>query len=113
MENRPAKKRLVVSYANMSEEVALTFKEKYPKGYLDYCGEIITINKPDGSVIYAVPVEFPDASYLVKVDVKVDDYEDVKRAMDGGEEPEETETPDIPDDSDEVFGKDAEGDDMD
>ena len=33
--------------------------------------------------------------------------------MDGGEEPEETETPDIPDDSDEVFGKDAEGDDMD
>ena len=102
MENRPAKKRLVVSYANMSEEVALAFKENYPKGYLDYCGEIITIKKPD-----------PDASYLVKVDVKVDDYEDVKRAMDGGEEPEETETPDIPDDSDEVFGKDAEGDDMD
>lgn len=113
MERKPAKKRSVVSYANMSEEVAQAFKEKYPKGYMDYCGDIMTINKPDGTVMYVVPVEFPDASYLIKVDVKVDDYEDVERAMNGGDEPEENDTPDMPEESDDVFAKEAEDDDID
>ena len=33
--SKPQKKRAVVSYANMSAELAAAFKEKYPKGYAD------------------------------------------------------------------------------
>ena len=34
------KKRAVISYENMSPELAEVFKEKYPHGYADYMGDI-------------------------------------------------------------------------
>ena len=46
--SRPQKKRAVVSYANMSPELAAAFKEKYPKGYADYMGDLFKVDKPDG-----------------------------------------------------------------
>ena len=70
------KKRAVVSYANMSPELAAAFKEKYPRGYADYMGDIVKVDKPNGSFFYAVSVEIPDAVYLVKIEVKIDDYND-------------------------------------
>ena len=78
------KKRAVVSYANMSPELAAAFKEKYPKGYADYMGDLFKVDKPDGSFFYAVSVEIPDAIYLVKIEVKIDDYEDVEDGLFGG-----------------------------
>lgn len=78
------KKRAVVSYANMSPEVAAAFKEKYPKGYADYMGNIVKVDKPDGTFFYAVSVDLPDAIYLVKVAVTIDDYEDVEKSLFGG-----------------------------
>jgi len=39
-------------------------------------GEIFKVDKPDGSFFYAISLEVPDAIYLVKVDVKIDDYEE-------------------------------------
>ena len=74
-------KRAVVSYENMSAELQAAFKEKYPKGYADYMGDIFKVDKPDGSSFYAVSVEIPGAIYLVKISVKVDDYEDVEKDL--------------------------------
>ncbi len=76
-----AKKRLVVSYANMSAELMNAFKEKYPKGYADYMSDLIKVPKPDGSFFYAVSLEIPEAIYLIKIDVRVDDYEDVEKGL--------------------------------
>ncbi len=74
-------KRAVVSYENMSAELQAAFKEKYPKGYADYMGDIFKVDKPDGSSFYAVSVEMPGAIYLVKISVRVDDYEDVEKDL--------------------------------
>lgn len=69
------KKRAVISYDNMSPELQAAFKEKYPRGYADYMGDLFKVDKPDGSSFYAVEVDIPDAVYLVKIDVDIDDYE--------------------------------------
>lgn len=73
------KKRAVVSYEKMPEEVAAAFDEKYPRGAQDYLPDIQKIDKPDGSSIYTVTIEIPSAIYLVKVQIKVDDLNDVDK----------------------------------
>lgn len=75
--NNIPKKRAVISYENMSDELMDAFREKYPHGYADYMGDIFKVDKPDGTSFYAVSLEIPDALYLVKIKVKVDDYGDV------------------------------------
>ena len=80
-EKSAPKKRAVISYANMFPELQAAFKAKYPKGYADYMGDIFKIDKPDGTSFYAVSVETEDAIYLVKITVKVDDYEDIENGL--------------------------------
>ena len=96
-----AKKRGIVSYENMSEELAAAFAEKYPKGYSDYFPELVKYDKPDGTSFYAVTVEIPDAIYLVKIKVKTDDAEDIERWLDGedGEDNDGNEGEGLPDDN--------------
>ena len=77
------KRRAVVSYENMSEELSAAFSEKYPKGFNDYFPDLMKYDKPDGSCFYAVTIEIPDAIYLVKIKVKTDDAEDIERWLDG------------------------------
>jgi hypothetical protein len=72
------KKRSVISYENMSQELQDAFKEKYPHGYADYMGDIIKVERPNGEPFYAVSLEVPDAIYLVKIKVRIDEYEDVE-----------------------------------
>lgn len=91
--SRLQKKRAVVSYANMPAELAAAFKEKYPKGYADYMGDIFKVDKPDGTFFYAVSIEIPEAIYLVKIDVKIDDYDDVENDLFGDSEGGEEEAP--------------------
>lgn len=94
----PTIKRAVVSYDNMNAELQAAFKEKYPKGYADYMGDIFKVEKPDGSFFYAVSLEVPGALYLIKIAVKVDDYEDAEKGLfdddssSEGEESSENET---------------------
>ncbi len=78
------KKRAVVSYENMSKELAAAFAEKYPKGFSDYLPDLIKYDKPDGTCFYAVTLEIPDAIYLVKIKVKTDDADDIERWLDEG-----------------------------
>lgn len=95
------KKRGVVSFENMSDELAAAFAEKYPKGYSDYFPDLVKYDKPDGTSFYAVMVEIPEAIYLVKIKVKTDDAEDIERWLDGddGDESEGGEGESLPDDN--------------
>lgn len=79
------KKRHVVSYENMSSEVAAAFNEKYPKGFNDWLQDLVRYTKPDGTPFYAVTIEIPDAIYLVKIKVETDDLEDIERWLEGEE----------------------------
>lgn len=84
------KKRLVVSYKNLSPELKEEVRQRYPYGYAD---QMIRVEKGPGDFFYAIVLETADISYLIKVDVKVDDR------------PEEEEEKDYYDDS-EIKGAD-------
>lgn len=94
------KKRAVISYENMSEELAAAFAEKYPKGFNDYFPDLVKYDKPDGTCFYAVTIEIPTAIYLVKIKVKTDDVEDIERWLDGEENDDNgNESDGLPDDN--------------
>lgn len=69
IDHRNRKKKLIISYKNLSDEVRELFKECYPDGYADYLQKTI---KPNGEPIFVVPLETEDTSYMVKFDVKID-----------------------------------------
>lgn len=67
------KKRLVVSFNNLPVELQEQLRTEYPLGYSDV---MMRIDKPNGDFFYAVPFETEEVSYLVKIDVKIDDITD-------------------------------------
>ena len=75
------KRRLVVSYSKMKEEVAAAFKEKYPKGYSDYMGDLFRVEPPVGEPFYAITLETEDSVYLIKMVVNVDKAEDAQKSL--------------------------------
>lgn len=114
------KKRHIVSYENMSPELAAAFAEKYPKGFSDYLPDLTKYTKPDGTPFYAVLIEIPDAIYLVKIKVQIDNPDDIERWLEGEEEAEvesvagtaatpDTEGNTLPDDNISQYGGDEEG----
>ena len=114
------KKRHIVSYENMSPELAAAFAEKYPKGFSDYLPDLTKYTKPDGTSFYAVLIEIPDAIYLVKIKVQIDNPDDIERWLEGEEEAEvesvagttaapDTEGNTLPDDNISQYGGDDDG----
>ncbi|MBR4979892.1 MAG: histone H1-like repetitive region-containing protein, partial [Bacteroidales bacterium] len=97
------KKRLVVSYGRMGEreDLEAAFKEKYPRGYSDYMGDLFKVDKPDGTSFYALTVETEDSVYLIKMELKIDNAEDAQKELfpdsDASDVPTEGET--FPDDN--------------
>ena len=64
------KKRIVTAFNNLTPEQQAEVKALYPRGF----GEVMTrIDKPNGDFFYVVPYETDEVSYLVKIDVKIDD----------------------------------------
>ncbi len=63
------KKRLIISYEKLSEDIKELFKEEYADGYSQY---IQKIEKPTGEIIFVVPLETEDTTFMIKVDVRVD-----------------------------------------
>ncbi len=100
------KKRAVISYDNMSAELQAAFKEKYPKGYADYMGDLFKVDKPDGSFFYAVSVEIPDAIYLVKMQVNIDDYENAEDDLFSSDDVDGLEGDVFPDGADDITAED-------
>ena len=86
------KKKAVVSYESLKPEVLEAIKKKYPNGWADF---VIKVPKPNNEFFFAITVDTDDASYLVKVPVKVDTKIDTEKDLfpidsehDGDEEPE-------------------------
>jgi hypothetical protein len=77
------KKRLVVNYKSCSNEVMEAIKKKYPTGYND---SVIKVQKPNNEFFYAITIDTADASYLVKVDVKIDNLTEEEFEKEFGEE---------------------------
>ena len=73
------KKRVVVKFANMEPELQEEVKKAYPTGFTD---RMIRIEKGPGDFFYAVVYETDDTSYLVKIDVRVDDQGHVEEEDD-------------------------------
>ena len=93
------KRRVVVSYKNLSAELREEVRKKYPFGYTDH---MIRIDKGPGDFFYAIVLETEDTSSLIKVDVKVEEEED--KDFFGDEEIKDDEgimESDVADDSDE------------
>ena len=67
--NQNTKKRVAISYKNLSPELLEELKNKYPNGWTDH---MIRIDKSPADFFYAIMLETEDTSYLIKVDVKVD-----------------------------------------
>ncbi|HAH56702.1 MAG: hypothetical protein KUL83_00100 [Lentimicrobium sp.] len=63
------KKRVIVSYNNLSQDVLDAIKLKYPLGYSN---NVIKVKTRGEEFFYAITVDTADASYLVKVPVKID-----------------------------------------
>jgi hypothetical protein len=59
-----AKKRIIKSYEQLSEELVERLKEKYPDGYED---RTITFTNPRGEIEVAIPFETEDIYYLIKL----------------------------------------------
>ena len=61
--------RKVVKYENLTPELLKEISKKYPNGFNDH---LIKVNGPSNTFFYAFMLEMPDASYLIKVNVKID-----------------------------------------
>lgn len=82
------KKRAIVSFDKMNDELRAAFYEKYPSGKQECIPDVEKIDKPDGTSLFVVTVETETAIYLVKIDIKVDSAEDVGKWLDeeGGDD---------------------------
>lgn len=65
------KKKLMISYDNLSDELKELFKETYPEGHKEHMQKIV---KPDGTPIFVVPMETEDTSYMVKFEARIDSH---------------------------------------
>jgi hypothetical protein len=69
------KKKVIIHYNNLSIELQDALREKYPDGYQNHT---FKVTKPNKDFFYAVTLDTKDASYLVKVDVKIDNITENK-----------------------------------
>jgi hypothetical protein len=104
------KKRVIIHISNLPPEAEEALKEKYPEGYKNH---IRKYPKPNGEFFHAVELDCGDASYLVKVDVKIDNITEDKlddaifSGIGGGKPSEKIEEEDDADDEPEEEDKDT------
>jgi hypothetical protein len=94
------KKRLIISYKNITPEIISAIREQYPEGYVNYIKKIDT---GPSSFFHAITVETEDAIYMVKIDVKID-------KKDALEKDEEMITDTVMDEAADEIAKDDDGD---
>lgn len=64
------KKRVIVDYKNVTQDILELFTERYPYGYEEE--DIIKFKNAKGEMVKAVPFETSDTKYLVKIGVEMD-----------------------------------------
>jgi hypothetical protein len=64
------KKRVIVDYKNITEDILTLLTEKYPYGYDD---DVVFFKNAKGEKVGAVPLETQDTKYLIKVGARLDE----------------------------------------
>lgn len=72
------KKKIVVSYESLDSEVKMAILKKYPNGYTNH---VFKVTLPNNNFFHAITVDTEDASYLVKVKVKLDKAEKLEEDL--------------------------------
>lgn len=67
---QPEKKRIVINYNNLSDELLEKVKDKYPNGYAE---SMLRIDRGPGDFFYGIVLETEDTNYLIKINVTIDD----------------------------------------
>jgi hypothetical protein len=68
--------RKVIKFEELPADALQALTKKYPDGWKDF---VRKITKPNGEFFFAINVDTETASYLVKVNVKVDSKSDVEK----------------------------------
>lgn len=63
----------VISYQNLPADLIEMLNKKYPDGYQNH---VIKVTTPKNDSFYAVTLDTPEISYLIKVPVKIDNNPD-------------------------------------
>lgn len=86
MKNIPNKKRAIVDYKNITQDLMQLLSETYPDGF---DGETIYFTNAKGERVEAVPIETEDTKYLVKISAqlvtKFENYQEDEDADDDAE----------------------------
>lgn len=73
MSNQTAKKKLIVSYQNLTAELKEAILKKYPLGWVNH---MIKVKGAGDSFFHAITLDTDEISYLIKVPVKIDQKSD-------------------------------------
>lgn len=63
------RKKLIINYANVTPELMEAIRKKYPMGWINHT---IKVPQANGTFFFAITLDTEDASYLIKVPVKID-----------------------------------------
>jgi hypothetical protein len=67
------RKKLIINYANVSPELMEAIRKKYPLGWINHT---IKVPQAGGAFFFAITLDTDEASYLIKVPVKIDTKSD-------------------------------------
>jgi len=67
------RKKLIINYANVTPELKEAILKKYPLGWINHT---IKVPLSGGAFFFAITLDTEEASYLIKVPVKVDTKSD-------------------------------------
>lgn len=67
------KKKLIINYANATPELMEAIRKKYPLGWINHTIKVKTTGE---NFFFAITLDTPEASYLIKVPVKIDTKSD-------------------------------------
>lgn len=70
MKRNTPKKRVIVDFKKLNEEILSLLVEKYPDGYSDK--DVIVFKNAKGETIEAVEVHTEDTAYLVKISQRLE-----------------------------------------
>ena len=82
------KRRVIVDYKNVTQDILALFTDRYPYGYDE--SDILKFQNAKGELVKAVPFETSDTKYLVKISVEMDRHieaflDDDSDALEGAE----------------------------
>ena len=67
------RKKLIINFANVTPELMEAIRKKYPAGWINHT---IKVPLSGGAFFFAITLDTEEASYLIKVPVKIDTKSD-------------------------------------